>query len=451
MTAPAASYGCHLPNSSQTRRTSGLLPCPGKIRTCVPNPTTPASHLEYDLEFATLRSVSGYARSKVEDLDDCSGAPFLLGCVRGVDPDRIRAMEPGDPAGLARRRRYSPGSSGQTTSTRMLSAVFTSSPRVLTPPTRNGLSNSDETAFAVFSQGTLRFAERWSITAGVRLSQEEQRLSDVGTGTPPSPALASANDDWDGTSWRLDLDVAATDDALLYAGVSTGFKSGGITANRLPSGELNHFDPENLTAFEAGVKTQWLDRRLTLNAAAFFYDVNDMQITSTYFSGTQVFNEVENAASAEIYGIDAAGDFRMTDRLNLSGGVVWMPKREFVEYQSSTSNADLSGNQLSRAPEWTVSTAIDYELPMSDWGSLSGRLEYNFRSEFFFTADNNPLLAQGDFGLLNAFLRFESADDAWYAFASARNLTDEDYFNQILLQASPGYPDTYEIGFGYRF
>ena len=55
------------------------------------------------------------------------------------------------------------------------------------------------------------------------------------------------------------------------------------------------------------------------------------------------------------------------------------------------------------------------------------------------------------FGLWNVFLRFEPAGDQWYVFASGRNLGNEDYFNQVFLQASPGYPDTYEGGFGYRF
>ena len=48
-------------------------------------------------------------------------------------------------------------------------------------------------------------------------------------------------------------------------------------------------------------------------------------------------------------------------------------------------------------------------------------------------------------------MRFESPNNQWYAFASGRNLTSEDYFHQVFFQSSPGYPDTYEIGAGYRF
>lgn len=58
---------------------------------------------------------------------------------------------------------------------------------------------------------------------------------------------------------------------------------------------------------------------------------------------------------------------------------------------------------------------------------------------------------QDGFALLNVLLNFDPADSRWYLFASGRNLTDEDYFTQVFIQSSPGYPTTYEAGFGLRF
>jgi hypothetical protein len=88
---------------------------------------------------------------------------------------------------------------------------------------------------------------------------------------------------------------------------------------------------------------------------------------------------------------------------------------------------------------------------LRDLGNFFARLEYNYRSDFFYTVDNNSLFAQDGFGLVNIFLKFERASEDWYVFASGRNLGSVDYFNQVFLQSSPGYPDTYEAGFGYRF
>ena len=86
-----------------------------------------------------------------------------------------------------------------------------------------------ESAAALFGQTTWHFRERWSATAGVRLSWEESRTTSIGTGAPDSPTLLVAKDDWDDVSWRLDLQRAVSDDLMMYAGVSTGYKSGGFT------------------------------------------------------------------------------------------------------------------------------------------------------------------------------------------------------------------------------
>jgi iron complex outermembrane receptor protein len=188
-----------------------------------------------------------------------------------------------------------------------------------------------------------------------------------------------------------------------------------------------------------------------MNGAAFRYEFRDMQVSSPYLVAGRGILEITNAAKAELFGIDASGAFHMSDRLTLSAGAVWMPRRKFVEYRNSRTGDILSGKTLPRAPEWTATSAIDYRLPLRRTGILSARVEYNYRSDIFFSKENDLLLAQASFGLLNISLRFESTSREWYAFASGRNLTNETYFNQILLQASPGYPSTYEIGFGHRF
>ena len=407
-------------------------------------------NIEYDLGYAALRSITGYARAKVDDLDDCAGTPMLLGCVRGAIPGNQHHQWS---------QEIQLVSQGGTSVDWLVGAYYyddeaTQNFYLLTPvrspfPVNDRNSTSEVTAYAVFGQATWQLNEKWGITGGIRLNHDQQRLSTIGTGIEDSPTLVSATVEGDNVSWRLDLQYALGVDALTYAGVSTGFKSGGITI--LPGGVLDTFDPEDLTAYEAGVKSQWLDRRLTLNGAAFFYDFQNLQVSTSTFTENGFIFETDNAAKAEIYGIDADATFRVSDRLTVSGGAVWLAKREFVEYRNDRTGDTLSGNELTRTPEWTVTTAIHYDQPLQDLGNLSARLEYNYRSDFFYTVENNPLVAQDNFGLVNVFLKFERASERWYVFASGRNLGSTDYFNQVLLQSSPGYPDTYEAGFGYRF
>jgi iron complex outermembrane receptor protein len=407
-------------------------------------------NVEYDLGFASLHSVTGYARNEVRNLDDCAGIPLLQGCVRGVRPARYDQW--------SQELRFA-ARAGASVDWLIGAYLFDadestnfhfSRPLLNQQPINDSTSTSDETAYAAFGQVTLHLTDRWSITGGLRLSAEEHRVSDIGTGTDDHPTLTTADNDWNRSSWRFDLEYTIGG-ALVYGGVSTGFKSGGITTTVLPSGDFNNYDAEDLIAWEAGFKSQWLDRRLTLNGAAFLYDFRGLQINSVYIFNDRAISEVENAAKAEIYGIDAVGTFRISDRLTASGSVVWLPKREFVEFQSERRDETLSGNKLSRAPESIATASLDYEISFGGRGRLSGRLEYNYRSSFFFTADNDRLLRQEGFGLLNAFLKFELPTEKWYVLASGRNLAAEDYFNQIFLQSSPGYSDTYEVGVGYYF
>ena len=110
-------------------------------------------------------------------------------------------------------------------------------------------------------------------------------------------------------------------------------------------------------------------------------------LTFTFTDAGPVF-ETDNAAKVEIYGIDSDASIRVSDRLHISGGVVWLPKREFVEYRNDIDGDTLSGNDVTRAPEWTTVVAMDYRLPLRNQGTLAARLEYNYRSDFFYTTDN---------------------------------------------------------------
>jgi iron complex outermembrane receptor protein len=404
---------------------------------------------QYDFGIATLRSITGYARSDVRNLDDCAGLPFLLGCVRGTGPSEFDQWSQEFQLVFPRKGAVEGLVGAYYSEADSFAHFHQLLPQLNLQPLNDYQSISEEPAAAVFGQATLQLSDRWSATGGVRLSWEQQRATRIGTGVNDVPPVLSGEDDSDDVSWRFDLQRAVSDDILLYASVATGYKSGGFVMTTPNGDEPDRFEPENLTAYELGGKTQWLDRRLTLNAAAFFNDFEDMQVS--IFKEGQATAEVDNAARAEVYGLDIALDLRASDRLSVSAAAVWLPKREFVDFDDNVTGESLTGNELVRAPEWTATGAIHYEHPLADFGTLSARLEYNYRSGFFYTPENNPDFSQDGFGLLNLFLRFEAASEAWYLFASGRNLTGEDYFNQVFLQSSPGYPDTYEVGAGYRF
>jgi iron complex outermembrane receptor protein len=409
---------------------------------------------EYDLSFASVRSITGYAQNETNDLDDCQGLPRLLSCIRGGDPliyeqwsQELQMASIGDEridwlAGVY----YFSGESNE--------HFFQLLPLRNPEPLFDTYSIADETAWAVFSHANVHLGDGWGVSGGLRFSYEEDEVRSIGYGVNDDPEPVVGSGDWDHPSWRLDLEYATRDGALYYAGLSTGFRSGGVTSRRQPNGELDRFDPEDLLAFEAGMKSQWPELGLTLDAATFYYDFDNLQALNRYFVDYVLFSKIDNAAEAEVYGIDAAATLQATDRLSVSTAVVWLPKREYVEYIVSEDGEDLSGNELPRAPEWSVIGSITYRRPLAHYGELTGRVEFSFRSGFIFTYDVLPdpgERSQERYGLLNLYLGFEPDHANWYAFASGRNLTDEDYFHQVYIQAAPGYPDTYEVGVGFRF
>lgn len=409
--------------------------------------------VEYDLGWATAHSITGYADSETNNLDDCAGLPFLRNCVRGAVPLRytqwseelqLASAGGGRTDWLAGAYFFSGDSEGR---------FFQLLPELNPLPLNNNFSTSDDRAWALFGQATRQLGESWSITGGLRYSYEETDVSEVGTGLNDRRERVEAGDDWDHVSWRLDVDYAALDGLLVYAGLSTGFKSGGISTVVLEDGELNDFEPEDLLAWELGVKLRLPERALTMDASVFHYDFEDLQVTSVYVIQEQdrVVSEVENASQAQVTGLDLAARLGLGARAAISVGLVWLPKREFVDYTSPRTGTDLSGYLLSRAPEWSGLAAFDYALPVARYGTLSARVEYAYRSEFYFTKENQPIFSEGDYGLLNLLLRFERADANWYTFVWGRNLTDEDYLHQVFVQAAPGYPVTWEAGLGFRF
>jgi iron complex outermembrane receptor protein len=436
----------YLPDPNDIRLTTVTLANPHLIA----NNDVVSLDLTFDFAGLTLRSISGYARNVTNALDDCAGFPALRGCVRGVQPLRYEQLsqELRLESGLGSRLHWLGGAyfldADQTQEFQF------SAPGLGAGPINDDTSISQEAAYALFGDATYALGARWSVSGGLRLSHDEQRVSAVGQGSADPPTLLEAKDSWDDTSWRLGIEFVPLERLLVYASVSTGFKSGGITTSVLPNGQFDAFEPENLLAYEAGVNVTPASRRFSLRASAFYYDFKDMQVQTTAVLESRVVSVIDNAAAARIYGLDASATTRISDRVTISGALIYMPEREFVEFVSVTSGGSLSGNTLSRAPEWSVSASVAYGVPIGAAGQLSVEADYNHRSEFFFTKENNPLLAQASFGLLNVSLRFVSSPGRWHAFASVRNALDSDYFTQVMIQSSAGYPVNYEVGFGWR-
>jgi len=266
--------------------------------------------------------------------------------------------------------------------------------------------------------------------------------------------------------WHADKDV------MFYASFSEGFKSGiFLSGQRSPV-----LEPEIVDAFELGMKGMFLDRQLQLNAAAFYYDFTDLQQGRSVPAGSSGFTLVyENAASAEIQGVEAEFTWLPTDNLTIFGSATYLDA-VFDDYVSTDPfdtvfqqlgligpgvdlSQQLSGNRMVQSPEWswTLGATLDFVVPGTEW-TASTTVSASFKDDIYFSQFNHEELGQEDVTTVNANFLLTSPDEKWTLNAWGKNLTDETvYMGTFILNSSrtnAGFmapPRTYGVTLGYKF
>ncbi len=164
---------------------------------------------------------------------------------------------------------------------------------------------------------------------------------------------------------------------MAFASYNTGFRSGTYVLNNWTNPPAR---PEEITAYEAGVKSEWLDRKLRLNSSVFYYQYDDIQLRRTALSGGTFVTF--NAAQSEIYGLDLDFDYVASSELTIVGGLELL-HAEYTSFPSGpcttpaviggttlggavTAVCDLSGNDMIRAPSVTANLGVRYSTPL--WG-----------------------------------------------------------------------------------
>lgn len=338
-------------------------------------------------------------------------------------------------------------------------------------------------ALAAFGQFSYHATDQLTLTLGARYSSEKKTDDDLYTDfitstlylqpadfqnpNPPLSGPFTNSKRWDSFTPKFGVNYQATPSTLLYASISKGFKAGlfniggtqviptasGIVLSNPP------INPEKVWAYEGGLKTRLLDRRLRLNLAAFYYDYSDLQLSKV--DGQTV--ALTNAASAEIYGIEGEVDFTPVDRLKLNASASWLHARftDFVntdQGRPALGPIDLEGNKLPQAPTFTISGGIEYRIP---WGSgeFIPRVQANYSTRVYFDEFNVDAISQPAFAKLDLSLTYQS-NAGFLLTAFVNNVTDrrtiETAYQSSALVGSPvsGYlaaPRTYGIRGRYSF
>ena len=174
-------------------------------------------------------------------------------------------------------------------------------------------------SFAGYAQGTYQVNDQWSFTLGGRYTEDDKdanvyRYVYLGYKLPRiSATKIGTQSDFKGSenfshfSPRVGFEYQADDNMMVYGSYTDGFKSGGfdMRGNQSVNPKAGDpYQPETVDTYELGVKSEWLDRRLRLNAAVFTSAYDDMQVTVQRAVNNTVASQVLNAASADINGIE---------------------------------------------------------------------------------------------------------------------------------------------------
>lgn len=355
-------------------------------------------------------------------------------------------------------------------------------------------------ALAAFGQASYEVVDNLRLTLGARYSSEKKTDHDAfafDMVTPYVPGVLSVpqfvldrSKRFKSFTPKIGLDYQVTPDTLLYASWSKGFKAGTYSLGAL----IPPVDPEKVSAFEAGIKSSLLDRRLRLNLAGFHYDYKNLQIGKV-IGGTTATLALENAATAKIYGLEAEFQARLTDNFEINGNGAWLHAKfkNFISADPSRAYGDgvtfvdlsgnyvpgvnasspcvtaatptcfgafnLKGNTLSQAPKFTAFLGAQYRIP-SSLGEFTVRGEMAWRDRVYFTPFNQKLLSQAANTKLNAFINWTSNDDHWTGSVFVKNLTNKTVVgNKLVSWSGVGFPingyledpRTYGVTVGYKF
>ena len=333
------------------------------------------------------------------------------------------------------------------------------------------INDQHNRSWAAYGQATYDLSQRLSLTAGLRYTSEDKDFIRTQTFYGPVTQVPDRNDpgllvtdidtsaSWDSWSPKLGLDYAVSDDVMAYVSVSRGFKSGGFDGRANDASGAAPYDPETLWAYEAGVKSTLMDRRLTANMAVFRNDYTDLQLSSFSADGGGGFIALfTNAGAATIQGAELELTARPVPELTLNATVGYLDAR-YDEY-IGPGGVDISDQRhLVNAPEWSARLGGVYVADLGVNGSLSLGADASYRSKVYPTVSSSEVLAQDGYTLVDAFLRWSDRDDHLFVQLGGQNLTDERHIEQGFdLSDSLGYqlayfgaPRTVRLTAGFKF
>ncbi|MDH3547780.1 MAG: TonB-dependent receptor [Gammaproteobacteria bacterium] len=307
---------------------------------------------------------------------------------------------------------------------------------------------SDSTA--VFANASFNVSDRLRLIGGIRRQEDgkkERDPLDWSVWPPVNNDGAGRSRDWSKTLYKGGIEFDLSDGQLLYGTISTGYRAGGFNPNdpAIPS----YYDPEEVTAYEVGLKSTLADGRAQLNLAAYYNDFEEMHAQAFIDLGGEAIAEYfSNGGEIDVFGVEAELNWRPGDNWSVNLNAAYM-NAEFGEYLNGillgftdlggrqdvndpAGGANLKGWSPAMSPEFTLGAQIGYDIEFGNGSVLRPYLQTTYTSDYYASDYNLPAAKQSAHTKSDVRLIWTSADSKLEIQGYVLNLEDEAVLMRIV-------------------
>ena len=398
--------------------------------------------VDYEADFATFTSITSWADSEGSsrgDIDGGFGAAFLPVSGPGFIPFPSDTQDSIELDQFTQEVRLA-SNGGGALNWQVGGFYFDSDFDVTTvgfdfPPSVT--VNHTNESWAVFGQVTSQLTDTVKLTGGLRYTEDDKAFFVRDAADPQAREVSDER-----LSWDLAAFVDLTADASVYARVASGFRAPTIQGR-----DVAFFAPpsiatsEKIMSYEVGFKSELADRRVRLNGAAYFYNIEDPQFSAVGGAGNLV--QLVNAADGRGWGFELDSAFQITPNFLVTAGASYNNTEirdenlavgicaqctvlDPIVNLSGTDRALVDGNPFPNAPEWIADLTARYAIPLGNVGELFAYTDWTYQGETsFFLYDSAEYVVDNQ---IEGGLRvgYAKQDGTFEVALFARNITDAD-------------------------
>ena len=336
-------------------------------------------------------------------------------------------------------------------------------------------ASQDDDAYAAFGQANIHITPRLTLTAGGRYSYEDKHFLNTPPGLGPAPF--SYNDNWSDFSPKAVLSYKFTPDVMGYLQYSRGYRSGGFNGRAGSQTSAGPYNAEHVDSYEIGLKSEWFDRRLVLNADAFISKYANIQEEVQRLNASTGLDEtvVANAGAATYKGVELEAHGVIGGGLSADASLGYLDGH-FDKFTANLNGAcargedpyfcgtnDYSKIPLPDVPHWSASVGLNYRHEMP-WAVFTGNINAAYTSAMYTALPLTPINVVAPWftlrpanTIVNATVALSTPDEKYRLALWVKNLTDQhvlyDRFTVGPLSSPESFqpPLTWGVSLGAKF